>query len=104
MDNRAYAERTGERPGPVGLVVGATVGDAVRATGTDLAAVGGHLLAPGVGAQGGTPADLAAVFAGATGHVVAAVSREVLGAGPGAAAVQERCRDLVDRLRAALDR
>src|SRR5699024_2949251 len=35
--------------GSVGLVVGATVGDAVRDLGIDLAAVNGPLLAPGVG-------------------------------------------------------
>ena len=101
-DNDAHARATGERPGPVGLVVGATVGDAVAATGTDLAAVGGHLLAPGVGAQGGSAADLARVFAGATDRVVASVSREVLGAGPGPRALRERCLSLVDQLRAAL--
>lgn len=67
--------------GPVGLVVGATVGDAVSALGIDLAAVRGILLAPGVGAQGGTPAGLRAVFGPAHPRVLASVSRSVLGAG-----------------------
>ena len=39
--------------GSIGMVVGATVGDAVANLGLDLAASGGPLLAPGVGAQGG---------------------------------------------------
>lgn len=68
--------------GPVGLVVGATVGGAVGALGLDLAASGGIVLAPGVGAQGGTVAGLREVFGAATPRVLASVSRGVLAAGP----------------------
>jgi len=68
--------------GPVGLVVGATIGDAAAETGTDLAAVNGPLLAPGVGAQGGGPAELRQVFGDARRNVLASSSREILGAGP----------------------
>lgn len=76
------AERsTGAELGSVGLVVGATIGSAAADLGVDLAAAGGPLLAPGLGAQGGRPEDLAAVFAGATRAVVPSSSRGVLAAG-----------------------
>mgnify|MGYP000862897564 FL=1 len=68
--------------GSVGLVVGATVGEAVSALGIDLEAVNGPLLSPGVGAQGASPADVAAVFGNATGNVLVSQSRGVLQAGP----------------------
>jgi orotidine-5'-phosphate decarboxylase len=75
------ADRGASRWGPVGVVVGATVGD-VRSVVGDLA-VGGPLLAPGLGAQGASPADLARVFGPALADVLATTSREVLGAGTG---------------------
>jgi orotidine-5'-phosphate decarboxylase len=64
--------------GSVGAVVGATIGE----TGHDLSAVNGPFLAPGIGAQGATAADLRAVFGAATGAVLPSTSREVLRAGP----------------------
>jgi|SRR5450631_3640179 len=74
--------------GSVGLVVGATVGDAVHRLGLDLSAANAPLLAPGVGAQGATADDLAAVFGAALGNVLAASSREILRAGPDTAALK----------------
>ncbi|MGW2091126.1 orotidine-5'-phosphate decarboxylase [Promicromonospora sukumoe] len=71
-----------EPMGSVGLVVGATIGDAVAATGTDLVAVNGPLLAPGVGAQGAGERELATTFGGARHNVLASSSRGVLAAGP----------------------
>lgn len=68
--------------GSVGLVVGATVGSAVQELGIDLAAANAPLLAPGIGAQGATAADLERVFGDARRNVLASSSREVLGAGP----------------------
>ncbi|MCX4385373.1 orotidine-5'-phosphate decarboxylase [Micromonospora peucetia] len=80
----------GAKPlGSIGLVVGATIGD----TGHDLSAVNGPLLAPGLGAQGATAADLRVVFGSALPAVLPSYSREVLGAGPDP-----------DALRAAADR
>ncbi len=67
--------------GPVGVVVGATVGD-VSAVAGDLR-VRGPILAPGLGAQGAQPADLPRVFGPALGDVLPTTSREVLGAGEG---------------------
>lgn len=68
--------------GSVGLVVGATVGDAVQELGIDLLSVRGPLLAPGVGAQGAGRRELESVFGEARSRVLASVSRSVLGAGP----------------------
>lgn len=79
----AGALNVGRKPmGSVGLVVGATVGTAVADLGIDLEAVNGPLLAPGVGAQGGTPAEVARVFGNARHRVLVSQSRGVLQAGP----------------------
>jgi len=77
-------ENAGRQPqGSIGAVVGATIG----ATAETLA-VNGPLLVPGLGAQGGNAADLRRIFAGLTGHVLPAVSREILRAGPDPAALR----------------
>ena len=88
--------------GSTGLVVGATVGSAVRDLGLDLAAVNGPLLAPGVGAQGGTADDLKHVFGDALGNVLPASSREVLSAGPDVAALRDRAARTNESLAALL--
>ncbi|MCK9793552.1 orotidine-5'-phosphate decarboxylase [Isoptericola sp. 4D.3] len=88
--------------GSVGLVVGATVGDAARETGTDLVAVNGPLLAPGVGAQGAGERELAAVFGPARRHVLASSSRGVLAAGPCAGGLREAAAAAAADARAAL--
>jgi orotidine-5'-phosphate decarboxylase len=64
--------------GHVGVVVGATVGE----TGHNFTSINGPILAPGLGAQGGTAADLITVFGSARDSVLPSYSREVLGAGP----------------------
>jgi orotidine-5'-phosphate decarboxylase len=68
--------------GSIGLVIGATVGDAVRELGIDLAAVNGPLLSPGVGAQGAGPTEVAQVFGAARSRVLVSQSRGILMAGP----------------------
>jgi orotidine-5'-phosphate decarboxylase len=83
--------------GPVGVVVGATADH-----GLDLSALSGAVLAPGLGAQGATPADLAARFAGTRGVVLPAASRSVLRAGPDAAALRAAAVALRDELAAAV--
>ncbi|ACZ30736.1 orotidine 5'-phosphate decarboxylase [Xylanimonas cellulosilytica DSM 15894] len=88
--------------GSVGLVVGATIGDAVAATGTDLEAVNGPLLAPGVGAQGAGATELATVFGNARRQVLASSSRGVLSAGPDTAALRAAAEAAVGEARAAL--
>ncbi|KQS97223.1 orotidine-5'-phosphate decarboxylase [Cellulomonas sp. Leaf395] len=88
--------------GSIGLVVGATVGDAARRAGVDLVAVNGPLLAPGVGAQGAGPRELAQVFGAARRQVVASSSRGVLAAGPDVSALRAAARDASDEAAAAL--
>lgn len=90
------------RLGSVGMVVGATVGGAVSDLGLDLAAANAPLLAPGVGAQGGTAEDLRRVFGAALPQVLASSSRDVLGAGPDAAALRARATQVGAELRATL--
>ncbi|GGM28771.1 orotidine 5'-phosphate decarboxylase [Promicromonospora citrea] len=83
MAARAAVLNAGAEPlGSVGLVVGATIGGAATATGTDLVAVNGPLLAPGVGAQGAGERELATAFGAARRAVLASSSRAVLAAGP----------------------
>lgn len=88
--------------GPFGLVVGATVGDAVRRLGIDLAAVRGPLLAPGVGAQGAGAAELADVFGAARRAVLASTSRAVLDAGPSVGSLRDAAARAVDEASRAL--
>lgn len=68
--------------GSVGLVIGATVGDALERLGIDLSAGSAPILAPGFGAQGAGPAERAAVFGAAAERVLVSVSRALLAAGP----------------------
>ena len=68
--------------GSFGAVVGATIAD----TDEDLA-VNGPLLVPGIGAQGGTADDVRRIFGDLIDFVLPSISREILGAGPGAAAL-----------------
>lgn len=93
---------SGAAMGSVGLVVGATTGDAAHRLGIDLAAVRGPLLAPGVGAQGAGPTELRAVFGGARGTVLASSSRGVLAAGPNRASLLAAARSAADEARRAL--
>jgi orotidine-5'-phosphate decarboxylase len=84
--------------GSVGLVVGATIGD----TGHDLSKVNGPLLAPGLGAQGGSPDQLRTIFGENLQNVLPSYSREVLGAGPGVADLRAAAQRAADAVHAAL--
>ncbi len=96
VDEAARANADGSAT--VGVVVGAT-----RAHGLDLSALNGLVLAPGVGAQGATAADLSTVFAGADpSWLLPASSRGVLRAGPGIAALRAACEASRDEVEAAL--
>ncbi|MBT8161399.1 MULTISPECIES: orotidine-5'-phosphate decarboxylase [Arthrobacter] len=83
-ENRRYPGTMGS----VGLVVGATIGSALEELGLDLGAVRGPILAPGLGAQGATPADLRATFGDAYSAVLATSSRGILAAGPSVAGLR----------------
>ncbi len=69
--------------GDVGVVVGATADH-----GLDLSALGGPVLAPGVGAQGAGRAELSARFAGVGGIVLPSASRSILREGPDVGALR----------------
>jgi orotidine-5'-phosphate decarboxylase len=64
--------------GPVGAVIGPTHLEPRL----DLAAARCIFLAPGIGAQGATPADVASVFAACPDRVIPSASRSLLAAGP----------------------
>ncbi len=97
--DEAAARNAGAAPlGSVGLVVGATIG----ATGIDLSRVNGPLLAPGIGAQGATAADLRTVFGDDLSAVLPTSSREVLAGGPSAAGLRAAASRHNDELRALM--
>ncbi|HTM83294.1 MAG TPA: orotidine-5'-phosphate decarboxylase [Mycobacterium sp.] len=94
IDAAAQANHAaGPQPGSIGAVVGATLREV-----PDLSALGGPVLVPGIGAQGGRPETLAGLGGAAPGTLLPAVSREVLRAGRDVAALRaagERLRDSV---------
>ncbi|MFH8613143.1 orotidine-5'-phosphate decarboxylase [Streptomyces sp. NPDC018029] len=93
------AENAGQEPlGSFGAVVGATLGDL---SSYDLG-INGPLLAPGIGAQGATPADLPGVFGAAVRNVVPNVSRGVLRHGPDVTALRDSAERFADEIRAAV--
>jgi len=86
-------------PGRVGPV-GAVIGPRPLTPPLDLAAANGLLLAPGIGAQGATPADVAATFAACPERVMPSASRSLLAAGP--AGLRDAAARLNHELRALL--
>jgi orotidine-5'-phosphate decarboxylase len=83
--------------GSFGAVVGATIGS----TAEDLH-IGGPLLAPGLGAQGATAADLPGVFGAALSDVLPSASRAVSSAGPDVSALRAVVARYEAELRAVL--
>jgi orotidine-5'-phosphate decarboxylase len=85
--------------GAVGAVVGATLAP----SNFPLSQLGGVILAPGLGAQGAGPADVATRFAGcAPGTVLPSSSRGVLKHGPEPAAMRREAVSLARELSAAM--
>ena len=95
----AENERYSGPLGSVGLVVGATVGTALADLQLDLGAVRGPILAPGLGAQGATPADLRRTFGDAYPQVLGTSSRDILKAGPGVRELTEAAERTLAGLR-----
>jgi orotidine-5'-phosphate decarboxylase len=98
IDAVADLNAGGGRDGDFGIVFGAT------ATGVeaDLSRLGGPILAPGMGAQGGRPEDLGPRFESAHGLVLPAYARELLSYGPdtlrlrhAVEAAQDACRNVL---------
>jgi orotidine-5'-phosphate decarboxylase len=90
---RDVAGRFGPGTGSFGVVVGATLPECD----VDLDGLGGPVLAPGLGAQGGSVADLRRLF-GSDRAVVPTVSRDVLVAGPEPAALRAAAARWADEL------
>jgi orotidine-5'-phosphate decarboxylase len=98
VNKEASRSATPAEPGYVGVVLGATVFEA-----PDVSGLGGPVLVPGVGVQGGRPEALAGLGGAAPGQLLPAVAREVLKAGPDVGelrAAAERMRDAVAYLSA----
>lgn len=90
VDEVAQWNRTTNRLGDCGVVIGATVN--LAAAGIDQAALHGMpILAPGFGFQGASLGSVRSVFGSASNGVIMSVSRSVLAAGPQgiAAAIDE---------------
>ncbi len=100
IDQAAVVNRSasGSEPGSVGVVLGATVFEP-----PDVSELGGPVLVPGLGVQGGRAEDLGGLGGAAPGQLLPTVSREVLRAGPGVPdlrAAGERMLDAVAYLSA----
>jgi len=81
--------------GTVGAVIGATL----EPTNFALSQLGGVILAPGLGAQGAGPADVAKRFAGCRpGSVLPSSSRGLLAAGPDPVALRRSAQSLAREL------
>jgi orotidine-5'-phosphate decarboxylase len=95
----AWNGSAGVPSGTVGAVIGATL----EPTAFPLSQLGGVILAPGLGAQGALPADLAARFAGCpAGSVLASTSRALLAAGPKPSDLGRAATDLNEELAGVL--
>ena len=95
MVDEAAARNAGASPlGPVGLVIGATVGR----TELDLSRLNGTILAPGFGAQGAGVGDLRTVFGPSLRHVLPSSSRDILRHGPDVTALRDAARRVRDSL------
>jgi orotidine-5'-phosphate decarboxylase len=96
-ENRRVAP---DRIGPIGAVFGPTHGPPEQ---FDLTEMHGLFLAPGVGAQGATPADVAACFAACPDRVLPSASRSLLAAGPDPARLRDAALRLGSELRLVLE-
>ncbi len=96
------AERNGSPDVPSGTV-GAVIGATLEPSRFALSQLGGVILAPGLGAQGARPADVAIRFAGCRpGTVLPSSSRGLLTEGPDVAALRAAARSLNRELAAAM--
>jgi orotidine-5'-phosphate decarboxylase len=84
--------------GPVGAVVGPVRLDPAL----DLTGASCLFLAPGVGAQGASPADVAEVFAACPDRVMPSASRSLLSAGPDVRRLRDAVAELAAEFRAIL--
>lgn len=95
VDDAAAVNHAQQPPGPgaVGVVVGATVLHP-----PDVSALGGPVLVPGVGVQGGRPETLAGFGDARPGQLLPAVARDILRAGPDVSALRAAAHRMRDTL------
>jgi orotidine-5'-phosphate decarboxylase len=93
------AARNAAAPGVIGAVIGSTLAPSAFS----LPELGGPVLAPGVGAQGATAADVGALFKGCpAGSVLPSVSRSVLAAGPDVSRLRASAKQVREEMASAL--
>lgn len=83
--------------GSIGVVIGATLAD----LDVDLSGLGGPVLGPGLGAQGGSPKHIRQLFGAYEGLVLPSSSRDILRHGPDVEALRAAARSVADDLTAA---
>jgi orotidine-5'-phosphate decarboxylase len=92
LDEISQLNRGAQALGSIGAVVGATIGGNDH----DLSRLGGPILVPGMGAQGGRPDGLADLAGGNRSAILPSYSRDVLAEGPDVTALRDaaaRARD-----------
>lgn len=90
-------------PGTPTGTVGAVIGATLARSAFPLSQLGGVILAPGLGAQGASPRDVADRFGGcAPGSVLASASRSLLAAGPKTADLRRAAGALAEELSSVL--
>ncbi|MBV9595196.1 MAG: orotidine-5'-phosphate decarboxylase, partial [Actinobacteria bacterium] len=90
IDELGARNAAAEPFGSFGVVFGATVGGEA----IELSGLNGPILAPGIGAQGGTSEDVRRLFGEVRTSVLPSVSREVLRYGPDVTALRDATRRL----------
>jgi orotidine-5'-phosphate decarboxylase len=98
MLDRIRSENSDTGRGDVGAVIGATVGSFLGDP-----AIGGPILVPGMGTQGGVPSDLPGVFGAALPQVLPSSSREILAAGPDKTRLWDAAAAAIEAMQAVLD-
>jgi orotidine-5'-phosphate decarboxylase len=93
MIDAAAARNRDDMPGSIGVVLGATLADP-----PDVSRLGGPVLVPGVGAQGGRPDALGGFGGARPGQLLPAVSREILRVGPDVGALRAAAEKLRDAM------
>ena len=82
----------------IGLVVGATTGEAAKDLGIDFSCFSGSILSPGIGAQGAQLADIQRIFCDSAYRVLASTSRGISSAGPKVPALQAAARQITEQM------